>query len=144
MIVVTSPLLLALLPAAATTTEEGPLKNGSKSGMSNDISSVADDSGPARSLVIENNVSGKALAKEASKAPRLLSRPNDDDNNYGEGELFLDVGDDLLDIPDEPARVFPPPLPRNPEESVVVSRTVMTSPGMQSSVVVEVLFNLRT
>ena len=89
--------------------------------MSNDISSVADDSGPARSLVIENDVSGKALAKEASKASRLLSRPNDDDNDYGEGELFLDVDDDLLNIPDEPARVFPPPLPRNPEESVVVS-----------------------
>jgi hypothetical protein len=118
MIVVTFPLLLALLPAAATTTEEGPLKNGSKSGMSNDISSVADDSGPARSLVIENDVSGKALAKEASKASRLLSRPNDDD---GEDELVLGVDDDLLDNPDEPARVFPPPLPRNPEESVVVS-----------------------
>jgi hypothetical protein len=56
----------------------------------------------------------------------------------------MDVGDDLLDIPDEPVRVFPPPLPRNPEESVVVSRTVMTLPGMQSSVVVEVLFNVRT
>jgi hypothetical protein len=82
MIGATFPLLLAVLPAAATT-EEGPLKNGSKSGMSNDISSVADDSGPARSLVIENDVSGKALAKEASKASRLLSRPNNDDNDYG-------------------------------------------------------------
>jgi hypothetical protein len=103
---------------------------------------VADDSGPARSLVIENDVSGKALTKEASKASRLLSRPNNDD---GEDELVLGVDDDLLDNPDEPARVFPPPLPRTPEESVVVmGNTGMTSPGMQSSVVVEVLFNLRT
>ncbi len=104
--------------------------------MSNDISSVADDSGPARSLVIENDVSGKALAKEASKASRLLSNPNDDDND--EDKLFLDVDDNLLDIPDKPARVFPPPL-----VSVVVCRTGMTSPGMRSSVLVEVLFDLR-
>ena len=77
-------MFLILLPTAV----EGPLKNGSKSGTSNDISSEADDSGPARSLVIENNVSGKALAKEVSKASRLLSRPNDDDDV---DELLEDV-----------------------------------------------------
>ena len=96
-VVVASPclLLLLLLPAdaAATTTGDGPLKNGSKSGTSNDMSNVADeDSGPGViSLVIENEVSGKALAKEASKASGLLSRPDDDDDDDNDDELFLDA-----------------------------------------------------
>jgi hypothetical protein len=137
-VVVASPLLLVLLTAAATAME-GPLKNGSKSGTSNDISSEADDSGPARSLVIENDVSGKALAKEASKASRLLSRPNDDDDV---DELLEDVEDDFLAIPDPPLAPPPPPLVPTPEDDVVGS-VDMTSPGMRSSVVA-VLFALRT
>jgi hypothetical protein len=138
-VVVASPLLLVLLPTAATAMD-GPLQNGSKSGTSNDISSEADDSGPARSLVIENDVSGKALAKEASKASRLLSRPNDDDDV---DELLEDVEDDFLAIPDPPLAPAPPALVPTPKDDVVGSVDNMTSPGMRSSVVA-VLFALRT
>jgi hypothetical protein len=123
------------------------------------MSNVADeDRGPGViSLVIENEVSGKALAKEASKASRLLSRPDDDDDDDDDNddELFLDavvVEDDFL-VPLEVVVVLPdddelpmiaPPAPPPTLPRAVVGNIVITSPGMRSSVVDILLFCLRT
>ena len=118
------------------------------------MSNVADeDSGPGViSLVIENEVSGKALAKEASKASRLLSRPDDDDDDDdNDDELFLDavvVEDDLL-VPlevavvalpdDDELPMMAPPAPPPTLPRAVVGTIDITSPGMRSSVV-DILF----
>ena len=124
------------------------------------MSNVADeDRGPGViSLVIENEVSGKALAKEASKASRLLSRPDDDDDDDDDNddELFLDavvVEDDFL-VPlevvvvvlpdDDELPMIAPPAPPPTLPRAVVGNIVITSPGMRSSVVDILLFCLRT
>jgi len=92
---------LILLPVEEDVDEEecalsfpilvGLLKNGSKSGTSNDMSNLADEIGA--SLVIEKEVSGKALAKDASNASKLLNKLSptggDDDDPWlweGDGE----------------------------------------------------------
>ena len=125
------------------------------------MSNVAEDSGPGVviSLVIENEVSGKALAKEASKASRLLSRPDDDDvDDDNDDELFLDtvvVEDDFLvplevevvlpdDDDDELPMIAPPAPPPPTLPRAVVGNIDITSPGMRSSVVDILLFCLRT
>jgi len=127
------------------------------------MSNVADeDSGPGGviSLVIENEVSGKALAQEASKASRLLSRPDDDDDDDvdNDDELFLDavVDDDDFLVPlevvvvvvvlpdDDELPMIAPPAPPPTLPRAVVGNIVITSPGMRSSVVDILLFCLRT
>ena len=60
------------LPPPPLPTPAGLLKSGSKSGTSNDTSRSADDYGAGPLVSIENDVSGKALANDASKASRLL------------------------------------------------------------------------
>ena len=74
------------------------------------MSNLADDDGDVILLVIENEVSGNALANDASKASRLLIRLSD-------GDVFL-----------PPLVLRPtPPLPGLPEEG---ETTEITSPGM--------------
>jgi hypothetical protein len=104
------------------------------------MSKLADDNG-AISLVIENEVSGNALANDASKASRLLRRllsppgpTDDDDDDAFLGYLIKPPPAASTEIPS----ISPPPTPA-PDEA---EETGMTSSGIRSSVLL--LLALRT